>query len=42
MLDLVVDNGTGDTVTYAAPINDTTTVRYRLVSTAVITSGGRC
>jgi type II secretory pathway pseudopilin PulG len=34
IFDLVVDNGVGDTVTYIAPVNDTTTVRYRLVSAA--------
>jgi type II secretory pathway pseudopilin PulG len=41
MFDLVVDNGTGDTVTYAAPVNDTTTIRYRLVSTTLL-GGNRC
>ena len=41
MLKTVVDNGTGDTVTFAAAINDTTTVRYRVVSSGVIINN-RC
>jgi type II secretory pathway pseudopilin PulG len=41
MFDLVVDNGIGDTVTYAAPVNDTTTIRYRLVSSSLVASN-RC
>jgi type II secretory pathway pseudopilin PulG len=41
MFDLVVDNGTGDTVTFAAPVNDTTTIRYRLVGEP-IHAGSRC
>jgi type II secretory pathway pseudopilin PulG len=41
MFDLVVDNGTGDTVTYAAPVNDTTTIRYRLIA-APLHAGPRC
>lgn len=40
MLDLVVDAGSGDTVTYAPPVNDTTTIRYRLISSALV--GNRC
>jgi hypothetical protein len=36
MLDLVVDGDTGDTVTYTAPVNDTTTVRYRLIPSSFI------
>ncbi|HEY9229971.1 MAG TPA: hypothetical protein VIP11_25190 [Gemmatimonadaceae bacterium] len=36
MLDNVVDNGSGDTVTYHAPVNDTTTVRYRLLSSGKV------
>ncbi|MGH7620539.1 MAG: type II secretion system protein [Gemmatimonadaceae bacterium] len=41
MLHLVVDNGTGDTVTFAAPVNDTTTVRYRVLSTNDV-ANNRC
>ena len=41
MLDLLIDNGTGDTVTYAAPVNDTTTIRYRMVSSSAV-SNNRC
>jgi len=41
MLDLVVDNGAGDTVTYAAPVNDTTTIVYRLISSALVINN-RC
>ena len=36
MLDLLVDHGTGDTVTCAAPVNDTTTIKYRVVPTMLI------
>lgn len=41
MFALVVDNGTGDTVTFASPINDTTTIRYRLIS-APVHASARC
>jgi len=41
MLELVVDGATGDTVTFAAPVNDTTTIRYRVVSTGVVVNN-RC
>jgi type II secretory pathway pseudopilin PulG len=41
MLKNVVDNGTGDTVSFAAAVNDTTTVRYRVVSSGVIINN-RC
>lgn len=41
MLKLVVDNGTGDTVSFAPAVNDTTTVRYRAVSSAVVVNN-RC
>ena len=41
MLKLVVDNGTGDTVSFAPAVNDTTTVRYRLVSSGVVMNN-RC
>jgi type II secretory pathway pseudopilin PulG len=41
MLKNVVDNGTGDTVSFAAAINDTTTVRYRVLSSGVIINN-RC
>jgi type II secretory pathway pseudopilin PulG len=36
MLNLLVDGGSGDTVTFAAPVNDTTTIRYRLLSSGQI------
>jgi len=41
MLKTVVDNGSGDTVSFAAAVNDTTTVRYRVVSSGVIINN-RC
>lgn len=41
MLKLVVDNGTGDTVSFAPAVNDTTTIRYRVVSSGVIVNN-RC
>lgn len=41
MLDRVVDDMSGDTVTYNPPVNDTTTVRYRLVSAGKVASD-RC
>ena len=41
MLDLLVDHGTGDTVTYNAPVNDTTTIRYRVMSSGSIVNN-RC
>ena len=38
--DLFVDNGTGDTVTIVhAAVNDTTTVRVRLLSSGQVVSG---
>jgi type II secretory pathway pseudopilin PulG len=35
-LKALVDNNTGDTVSFAAAVNDTTTIRYRVVSSGVV------
>ena len=41
MLKTVVDNGTGDTVSFSAAVNDTTTIRYRVLSSGVVVNN-RC
>lgn len=38
LLDAYIDGATGDTVTYNAPVNDTTTVHYRLLSSSAVRS----
>jgi len=41
MLKAVVDGAAGDTVSFAAPVNDTTTIRYRVLSSGRVVNN-RC